>query len=277
MADAFDDRLIKIGIQIDGQLTYYENPLFITARGTKYGNFNPNECRVQINNLTKDHRNYILTETSPFNKNRTEKILTVEAGRKSYGTSLLFIGNITTSAVTQPPDIGLVLNALTGYANTGRNVAVNMGSQTPLSVIAERAALDNNLSLNFQAQDKTIENYGFTGGAAQHVEKLSEAGGVDVFVDNNTLIVKDVGQPIQNSVRILNKYTGMIGIPEITERGIRVKMLFDNTTTIGGQLDITSELNPAINGSYVITNLSYEVATREQPFYYIAECLRLNQ
>ena len=43
-------------------------------------------------------RNYILTETSPFNKNKTPKKLIIEAGRVSTGTARLFVGDITASS-----------------------------------------------------------------------------------------------------------------------------------------------------------------------------------
>ncbi len=66
----------------------------------------------------------------------------------------------------------------------------------------------------------------------------------------------------------------MIGIPEFTEQGIKVKMLLDNQTKLGGGLRITSSIYPAVNGDYVIYKLGFDIATRDTPFYYIAEAAR---
>ncbi|EJF89120.1 baseplate hub protein [Bartonella tamiae] len=68
----------------------------------------------------------------------------------------------------------------------------------------------------------------------------------------------------------------MIGIPEITEQGINVQMLFDNQTAIGGAIDVQSTLNPALNGAYEIYKLAYELSSHETQWYYRAEAKRLS-
>lgn len=266
-----DPRIIEIGIELNGEINYYSG-LAITARGIKYGNENLGECQVRIDNLTRVHRDFILKETSPFNFGpRSPKILIINAGRKSYGTQQIFFGNITTSEITQPPDIGIILNALTYYENSLQTIGVSLPAQTPLSTISKHAASDIGVGLNFQATDKKIGNYSFTGSPLVHVAKIQETGNVNAFIDNNTLIVKDQNVPLPNSVRKLSLTNGLIGIPEITEQGIRVRMLLDNQTLLGGAIDLTSELNPSLNGRYGIYKLSFDIATREPAFYWIAE------
>jgi hypothetical protein len=266
-----DDRIVQVGIELNNGINYYEG-LAITARGTKFGNQNLSECQVRIDNLTRAHRDFILKETSPFNFNRSPKKLIVNAGRKSYGTAQIFIGNITTSEITQPPDIGIILNALTGYETSLETISVSMPPQSSLLAISQKAANDIGTGLNFQATDKTIANYGFTGKPLEHVNKIQEAGNFDAFVDNNVLVVKDRNVPLPGLTRKLSLENGMVGIPEITETGIRVRMLLDNATQLGGQIELTSQLNPSLNGRYGIYKLSFDIASRDVPFYWIAEC-----
>src|SRR5690606_35732356 len=116
-------------------------------------------------------------------------------------------------------------------------------------------AIDNNMLHNFQATDKSIANYTYAGSALKQIDVLNTVGGVNVFIDDNVLVVKDAWVPLTGTLRILNKDTGMIGIPEFTEQGIRVKFLLDNRTTLGGALQIESVENPATNGLYVIYKL----------------------
>ncbi len=66
----------------------------------------------------------------------------------------------------------------------------------------------------------------------------------------------------------------MIGIPEFTEQGIKVKFLLDNRTTLGGGIQIESKIYPATNGNYVIYKLGFEITNRDKPFYWIAEATR---
>lgn len=273
MAETLDPRLLRISIEINGQLKSYED-LAMTATGTKYANANQNECEVKITNLDKATRDYLLTETSPFNKKKGRKILRVEAGRVSTGYSLVFQGDVTNAVGAQPPDIMLTLKAAAGDYSKGDIIARSQPGVVPLRNIAANIAQDLGLSLNFQASPKQISNYTFTGAALKQVEQLGTMGRVNAYIDDGALIVKNFNVPLQNRVREVNIDTGMIGIPEFTDTGIKVKMLFDNQTILGGALRVRSTLNPAANGVYTVTKLGFELASRDTPFYYIAEATR---
>jgi len=268
-----DPRIVLIGIEVNGVLKTYDD-LYVIASGTKYANANQNECEVKIANLDKATRDYLLTETSPFNKNRRRKLLRVEAGRRSTGTALVYQGDITSATGSQPPDIMLTLKSATGDYLKGDIVSRSSAGATPLRSLAQRIAADLRLSLQFEAKDKQIANYSFAGGALKQVDQLGVMGRVNAFVDDGKLIVKDYNVPLAGRTRVLNKDTGMIGIPEFTEYGVKVRMLFDNQTVIGGGLDIRSEMNPAADGLYTVSKLGFEIASRDVPFYYIAEATR---
>lgn len=268
-----DQRIVRVTIAVDGELKVYEG-LDITAKGSKTANPLQNTCDVTISNLSRDTRNYILTETSPFNKNKTPKILIVEAGRDSTGVARLFIGEIVSASPTQPPDIGLTIKAQTGAFSKGQLVARSGASQQSLSSLAKMVAADLGLTLDFEATDKQISNYSFSGAKLRQVDALAKAGGVDVYVDDETLVVKNRGAALANRIRLLSLDNGMIGIPEVTEHGVKVTYLLDATSVLGGSLEITSKLNPALNGAYTIYKLDFDVASRQTAFYYTAECKR---
>lgn len=276
MTSAIDPRIIKVTIQVNGGTKVYSAPLMIKATGTKYANALQNEAEIILTNLDRETQDYILTETSPYNLNRTSKQVTIAAGRQSYGTSIIYIGNVVTSHLTQPPDIGVILKCLTGNFLKGNILARNQPGQVTLKQLSSQIAQDSNTLLNFQATDRNISNYNFSGAASQQVELLGSFGGINAFIDDNTLIVKNALVPLTGKNKIVNASTGMIGIPEFTEWGIKVKFLLDNQTTIGGALTITSQLYPAINGVYVIYKLGFDIATRDTPFYYIAEAARIS-
>lgn len=271
--DALDPRLLRIGVEVSGQLKLYEG-LALTASGTKYANATQNECEVRITNVDKATRDYLLTATSPFSKNKTRKVLTVEAGRVSTGYALVFAGDITNAVGAQPPDIGLTLKAAAGDFAKGEIVARSQPGVVPLRNVAARVAQDLGLSLVFEARPRQIANFTHTGSVARQVELLGTLGRVNAFVDDKALIVKDFNAPLRNRLREVNLDTGMVGIPEFTETGIKVKMLFDNQTVLGGALRVRSKLNPAVDGTYTVAKLGFELASRDTPFYYIAEAVR---
>jgi hypothetical protein len=273
-AKEIDPRIVRVGIEVNGKLKIYEG-LSITATGTKYANANQNECEVKIANLQKDTADYILSETSPFNKNKTPKILTLDAGRKSYGTSRIFLGNISKSSPSQPPDIAVTLKCLTLNYKKGDVTSDTATGTQSLKDISQNVAKDLNVNLNFQATDKNISNYNYSGASLNQVDKLGELGDINAYIDDGNLIVKDANIPLVNTSRIVNVDSGMIGIPEITEHGIKVKFLLDNKTTLGGGLQVESLIYPAVNGNYVIFKLGFEISSRDVPFYWVAEGKRL--
>ena len=273
---ALDPRLIKITIDVNGQKKVFSQ-LDIKATGTKYANPLQNEAEVIISNLDKKTQDYILTETSPFNLNPTPKSILIEAGRQSYGTSIIYQGNIVSSNIGQPPDIPLTLKCLTGNFEKGNILGRGQPTNVELFQICKQAAQDLKTRLTFQAADKFIKNFTFNGSGIKQLTDIAVAGGVTVYIDNGALIVKDIGVPLKNAITNVSADTGMVGVPELTEVGIKVKYLLDKDTRLGGQLNLTSKINPASNGSYVIYKLNFDIATREQPFYYIAEAARIGE
>lgn len=272
--DTLDPRLLRISIDIGGKLKQYDQNFEIVAAGCKYANANQNECEVKLTNLDQATRDYLLTECSPFNKNRKRKTLIVEAGRVSTGYGLVFVGDMTNAIGSQPPDITVTLKAATSDYSKGKIVATSQPGTAPLFNIASRVASDLGLALNFQASPKMVSNYSYSGSAAKQVDHVGACGRINAYVDDGTLVLKDFNVPLSGRTRVVNIDTGMIGIPEFTEHGVKVRMLFDNRTVIGGGLMLTSKINPAVNGLYVIAKLGFELASRDTPFYYVAEAVR---
>jgi hypothetical protein len=273
-----DPRILKIVIQIaDEQYTFEDDgknsvAIDMRAKGTKYANAIKNECDVTIANLDTNTKNLIVTETSVFNKNNVTKNVSIYAGRVSKGYSLVYTGDFTFVNVTQPPDVKLSFKTATAYSKTGL-IGVNRGSRVSLSNVSQQVADSLGLSLNFSATDKIVNNYAFSGSQLKEVDKLGDLAPVNAYVDDNTLVVKNINLPLPNAKTIVNINTGLIGVPEVNEQGVKVKFLFDNETKLGGEVELTSILNPALNGNYIIYKLEFDLTNRDTQFQYEASCL----
>lgn len=274
MRNNVDDRIVKVSIEVNGKIRTYQD-LAVTAQGMKYGNPNQNECTLRIANLKKEVRDYILTETSPFNKNRTPKSVRIEAGRQSYGTFLVYSGNVVSATPSQPPDVWLDIKCLTGNFQKGNIVSRTAPPVSSLKEIGKQVANDLSFGYLFQATDKNITNYNFTGGALNQINKLQEMGNIDAYVDNDVLTIKDANVPLNGIVQRVSEKNGLVGFPEITEQGVKIKFFLSPQTAVGGTLQLASEANPAANGSYVIYKLGFDISYRDDPFYWIAEGKRI--
>ena len=272
-----DPRLLRIGIEVNGKLNVYDG-LAITAQGYKSGSPIQNECNISIANLDKPTRDFLLTEGNPYNKIRTQKRskIIVEAGRESFGYFVLYRGDIVSVGLSQPPDITVHIRALTANFYKGAIVSNTNKPNTPLSEICQQVADDMQLSLQFNvAIDKMIANWNYTGAAEKQIQKLYYLGDYDAYIEDDKLVVNDRSKVLPGSIRKLSKATGLLGIPEFIDNGVRVKFFVDNYTRVGTLLKLDSEVYPAANGNYKIVKLGFDVANRDNPFYFVADAIRI--
>ena len=270
----FDNRIFQIVLNYGTtQLTIDEGG-YITASGQKFANALQDECTIQIANLQQQTRNLLATQLTPFNRDQARKSVTLSAGRVSTGLFPLYSGDIVECTPSQPPNIVLTIKSKTCQFFKNMLVAQSQNLTAPLSQITQQVASTMGLGTRFEATDKTIANYSYTGSAIKQVDKLGDAGAVDAYVDGQTLVVKDKGEPLKNETLVCSEQTGMIGIPELTEYGVRVKMLLAPTLKLGGSINLTSVLMPLLNGVYVIYKLGFEIASRDTNFYSIIEAAK---
>lgn len=274
MASAPDLRRIRFGIEISGRINWYEG-LRVRAGGTKFANAQQNECTLTVSGLSMSTRDHLLTETSPFNSNPAPKRLIIEVGRVSTALFRIFIGDIVSAEPSAPPDVDVIIKAKTQSAQAGNVVAIASGPISKLSAISQRVADEIGLGLDFQALDKNISNFSYTGAALKMVNLLQDSGGVRAFIDDETLIVKNYGSALAGRIRILGADTGMVGIPKATEKGLDVTFLIDRESLLGGMIRLDSKMNKSLNGDYVIDQLKFDVASHEDPFFYSATCSRV--
>lgn len=276
MSGELDPRIVIVTLVADGVATTYEG-LSIEVKGIKTSETIMSQCEVVILNLKSEDRERILKETNPF-LNRGERIsITVEVGRVSYGTTILYTGTVFRSSAMPKPNLGVSLKCIQGYDNRAKVVSRSASEVTDLSSIAAWVAEDNGYNLSFEITDKKIARYSFTGSAQASLSQLESLTGASIYVDNKTLYVVESDLPANGlPVRVLDSTSGLISA-EGTEYGAKIKMLFDTVTRIGGQIDLTSEINPSLNGSYRVRKLPFHITSRGQPFYYVAECNRIRE
>lgn len=264
----FDPRLLAVTIDFENDRKVFQN-MYIKVSGTKSITGTQNQCQVDIMNMTKPDRDYILTNCNLDNLQKWRpKKLKVQAGRESYGLFDIYQGDITAVNLTQPPDIDVSIKALTGQRDKGRLIAYAGLYNISLKQLSEYIAQTLQVKLVFEATDTTIANFSFNGPLFGMVVELQRVGNVDAFLDDDKLIVQNRGQALLGGKAIASKETGMIGIPQIFEWGVSVTMLADPSIKLGGALQVKSEMNPACNGDYIICKIDYSLTNRDRDFYF---------
>lgn len=262
----FDDRLLQIGVEVEGVLKTYEGA-DMGVKFTKSTDPKQNTCEVWIDNMLVDTIDYLVTETSPWNPNAKPKLLTVQAGRASTGIQRIFTGDITSSVPTMPPDRRLTMKAKTQENAKYIFQSTRSAKTVQLSTLCQRIAKDYGLRLMFEATDKTVANYLYNGPRAKQIQKLSEVGDIDAYIDDDALVVKDLGKALKGKAIVILKYTGMVGNPVLDEKGGKVRVMFDPNIKLGQAIQIQSDVNKAANGQYVIYAMAGSLMSRGQDWY----------
>lgn len=279
----FDDRIVKLVFTYGTQTATIDtsddpkNPPFIVANGSKFVDVTQNECNIQVANLSRDLRNALATNLTPFDYNQARKSVQVWAGRVSTGLFLRYQGDIVSAVPTQPPDIIMNIRSRTMQFFKNDLVAQSYAVMAPLSQIAADISKQLGLNLRFEATDRSIANYAYTGSATGQIQRLQKLGAIDAYVDDGTLVCKDKGVALENTVFELSQAGGMIGQVELTEYGVRVKSLLSPNVKLGGTLRLNSVQNPSLNGDYTIYRTGFEIATRDVAFYDVIEATKYPQ
>jgi len=270
-----DERLLKITIDRSGEKHVFEK-LAMTAIGTKHTSTIQNYAEIRIANMDKDVRDQLLTQGTPYalKKPPVNSIL-IEAGRESTGLSTVYQGDITTVDLTEPPDIWLVMQAITGLRLQHQTTALSGDAFSPFSLIAQQIADEMELPLVFQAEEVNIANFSFSGSVQGLLNRLGTISiGVDAFVDNDVLVVKPRDFTGTSPVTPVNINTGMISIPKFIDVGARCTVLVNKDIKLGDDIDLSSTQYPAVNGLYQVYKLGFNLANRDTPFYYDIEATR---
>ena len=90
--------------------------------------------------------------------------------------------------------------------------------------------------------DPYIYGYQLSGDPRVYLDKLSKAHGFNYVIENNRMIVLREGYTRDGDTHVVSQFTGMEGIPEITEVGVDVTVRLNPKIRIGGKFDIQSKL-----------------------------------
>lgn len=285
MANEFDPRLIEIKLtDKQGKIFTFREDLAITARGTITQSFIKSSAIVRIANINAQDRTVLSSEFAPFEWARTPGKtgnISISAGRESTGLSLIFQGVIQESSISQPPDMWIEFQVLGQNEVIPSIINRNFGQNATVKTIASQVASDLDATLVFNVKDnKKVPNQYIRGDVNAELKMLTELGDYDVSYHNSILIVKDRGEPAIAGAAAtqINVNTGMIGLPTLNNAGgVTVEFLVRPSIFPGTLIDIASVLVPTAGKSCIVTNLSFNISSRDQPFTMTAYCTPAGQ
>lgn len=275
-----DKRICYVQIQTPSGDKEIHN-ISIKGRITRKMSETGSTAQISIANLSREDVEYLTTYTSPYIDQRKKKRINVFAGYESTGVGMIFSGDIYSALPEGLPDTWLNIEAKTEYYNQ-QNIITTAQTKMNTKNLAAITAKQLGLALDWRSKSqKFIDSFNFTGAKAKLINKLNQLDNFIVFIDNGTLKVVDKEEepPEENItattsttkksgyIKLVNKKSGMIGLPQPDEYGVKVKVLLDPSMALGDWFKLESERLPIVNGFYQVYEMVYDFASREPQFY----------
>ena len=241
------------------------------------------EAKVSIANLSREDVEYLTTYVSPYVDQSKRKKINIFAGYESTGVGMIFAGDIYSALPEGLPDTWLNIEAKTNYFEQQNIITYSQNSATTKD-IATVVANQLGYSLSWRSKSqKVIDAFNFYGAKAKLLNKLNQLDNFRAYIDNNILYVVDKEEepPKENnepattgstqktagSIKFINGDTGLIGLPQPDEYGVKIKILLDPTVTIGDWFKLETQRLKIVNGFYQVYEMTYDFATREPQYY----------
>lgn len=269
-----DKRICYVQIQTSSGDKEIRN-ISIRGRITRKMSETGSTAKISIANLAREDVEYLTTYTSPYVDQSKKKRINVFAGYKSTGVGMIFSGDIYSALPEGLPDTWLNIEAKTEYFNQ-QNIITLSQSKMNTKSIAQVVANQLDLVLVWRSKsEKFIDAFNFTGAKTKLLNRLNQLDSFTAFVDNGSLLVIDSSeQPPETSspkrqgfVKVINGDSGLIGLPQPDEHGVKIKVLLDPSVNLGDWFKLESQRLPIVNAFYQVYELTYDFATREPQYY----------
>ncbi|NDA60685.1 MAG: hypothetical protein EBX50_01460 [Chitinophagia bacterium] len=270
--DNLSNRVIFVRLSLStGETVEIENTLHMDVKIKKTTSAAGNEADISIYNLNQSVCNAIVEASGKIYSKRTDKktcSVQVSVGYNDTEMLDIFFGDVVTAEVTGLTDRMLNIKAQTGFYKQLKLVSKSFDQlKTKASTICKTIADDMGVELKFEATEKEIYRYSYAGIITDQLRNLLFDYSISCFVDDKTLIAKDVGKQVQYDLKVVDADSQMIGIPKLTEHGVDVITLFDPGFKLGGKISLTSIKNPSANGEYIVHQIQYDLSNYGNSFY----------
>jgi hypothetical protein len=281
---ALKERVLKVTLSMPGGDIVLDAELKLNVRIRKAALAIQSRATVDIVGLSKTLREQLLSQFTAWNRRQVATGQTaqnyidvkIEAGYITNGidnSSIVFTGQVVLAELTSPPpNIGIRITCFTRQIDKTSFISSPAPSQTTFFKYVEWAAGQMGFGTSFICEtsynDVTIYNAArsiLTSSALLLDIQNMYRPDVAAFVDDDVLIVKDRNKIINpGDIAEINEF---IGIPCWTEWGVEFTAMFTGSVRLAQGAKLTSIMNPSLSGVYVITEIDYDLTSRDRAFY----------
>lgn len=216
---------------------------------------------AEIDNLSLDLMQR-LTVLAFRNLQTYNNVIKVEAGEEGQTPDLVFQGEIVSAVPVFNADgtATFKIDAASGYYPLQKSTQpVSVNTDTTIVSLFKQFADEAGYTLENNGVEGSVKNSVFTGTPIQKARQLARQTGVDLLIDNGTMVIlPSYLDSREGAVPLLSADSGLLGYPAFTNDGISCKCLFSPLLKIGGMVKIES-IVPKATGVWRVTKLHHSL------------------
>ena len=161
----------------------------------------------------------------------------------------------------------LVMSSLTlkNYTETGSYRGIQP-LRDVITDITRKAGLDVvGIGLLGDAQARNVV---LTGSGADAINQLLAPHGFVAYQVGGAVRIYEEGRSIGNLVHEVSERSGMIGVPEVTDTGVRVRVVLNGGILPQSNVDLESAVFSGVGGRYRVVRITHVGDTGDSPDWY---------
>lgn len=256
----------------------------------------PNHAAIRVYNLSSNTAQRIRKEFTE---------VTLQAGYRDGGFGVIFKGTIKQVRIGRDSQTDTYLDIFAAdsdeqynFGMVNKSVAAGTSPKAQTDMIAQEMGAEVGDVQYDTALQSNIRGKVLYGMARSQLRNLARSGKSSWSLQNGKVVVSPLTGYTKGQAVVLNSQTGMVGLPEQTEDGIKIMCLLNPRIAIGTQVQIDQNsvqraqvsLNPSdvnqfenafppvtSDGFYTVMVAEHSGDTRDNEYYTTLTCLSINK
>jgi hypothetical protein len=263
---SFVQRAIDVSIRLgqgsfgdSGYDTVKLTGLRVQAQISKAGSVGMNTLNLKVWGAPLSVMNKVSTLGKTLIDGRNN-VVTLEAGDVGGNMATAFVGTIDQawSDFQGAPEAALVLSAHTGLIDALRPLPP-VSYENPVDVATIMSGLAQQMGYSFENSNVSVQlaaGVYLCGTGRQQAYTAAQMAGINLSIDDQTLAIWPKSAARTGVAVSLSAKAGLVGYPQWTDKGIKLRTLYNPNLVFGSTVSVNSIVLPA-EGSWTIFKLTH--------------------
>lgn len=260
MANELFDRRWAVTVGPPGQAGRRWEDLRVSFTVEKTGSAMPNTLKLELTNLSADSRAYVL---------KKGLAVRVEAGYEATGVRLLFTGTLEKASharneLTWATRIESA-DGVAAYRSTYLSETLGPGTSERQAIAHVAKALGVTLGeIKGLGEETFAHGRALSGPARLELDALCRSRKLRWSIQDGVLQILPASDALSQESWLLSPATGLVGVPERTEKGVKLVSLLQGGINPGRRVKVEAH---ALPGLYVVQAVTHRGDSHGQDWY----------